>query len=185
MAVAARQGQRVWPRACRSDICTDNTLWKKTAMMVKHAAEPGRAAEDVLLPLKWPCVCRPADMRNYGQARPLCGETRGTEETQTSTLPQLPAPTELASLEDHNAHLPSSLRLCQGNCSGLRCPGLRTTIMVSSSSVKDAELYKSCSVPQDSPIIVSGSFLNDFWDQKWRQLEEGRCSFSCPAPVLL
>lgn len=57
VAVAVRQGQRVWPRACRSDICTNNALWKKTALTGKRAAEPGRAAADVLLPLKWPHVC--------------------------------------------------------------------------------------------------------------------------------
>lgn len=51
------QGQPVWPRACRSDICTDNTLWKKAVTAVRHAGEPGsRAAEGILLPLKRPHV---------------------------------------------------------------------------------------------------------------------------------
>lgn len=68
---------------------------------------------------------------------------------------------------------------------GAEVPGLRTSVMVSSSSVKDAKLHESYSVPQDSPIIISGSFLSDFLEPKWPQLGESRCSFSCPAPPLL
>ena len=139
VAVAVRQGQRVWPRACRSDICTNNALWKKTALTGKRAAEPGSGCSVAFKVASCVSVCLcspPADMGNHGQARPLCGETWGIEETQSPTRLQLPAPTELASLEDPCAHLPSSVCLCQGNCSGLKCPGLRTTIVVSSSSVK-------------------------------------------------